>query len=196
VIYRPAAFAEDDRTALEAFICAYPFATVITTAGDEPWVSHVPLRLEGDKLLGHLARGNGHAKVIEQAPALAIFHGPHAYVSPRWYDSAPAVPTWNYAVVHASGPARLLEADELSGLMERLSADYEKDDWSYAGLTDDYRAKMQLGILGFEIAIASLTGKFKLSQNKSEADQAGIAAALGKGSPEDSAVAALMTAKR
>lgn len=196
MIYRPAAFAEDDRGALEAFVRAYPFATVITAAGDEPWVSHVPLRLEGDKLLGHLARGNGHAKVIGQTPALAIFHGPHAYVSPRWYDTAPAVPTWNYAVVHASGPARLLEADELSGLMERLSADYETGDWSYGALTDDYRAKMQLGIVGFEIAIANLTGKFKLSQNKSEADQSRVAAALAEGSPEDQAVAALMTAKR
>ena len=194
MIYRPAAFAEDDRGALEAFIQAYPFASVITAAGGEPWVSHVPLRLEGDRLLGHLARGNGHAKALATAPTLAIFHGPHAYVSPRWYETAPMVPTWNYAVVHAFGPARLLSDADTAALMERLSGDYETAEWAYADLPEDYRAKMQLGIVGFEIAIERLEGKFKLSQNRTEADQARVVAALSEGTPDDKAVAALMTA--
>ena len=193
MIYRPAAFAEDDRAALEAFIQAHPFATVITAAGAEPWVSHVPLCLEGERLLGHLARGNGHVKALETAPTLAIFHGPHAYVSPRWYETKPMVPTWNYAVVHAFGPSRLLSDADTAGLMERLSGDYETADWAYADLPEDYRAKMQLGIVGFEIVTQRLEGKFKLSQNRTEVDQAHVVAALSEGSPEDQAVAALMT---
>jgi transcriptional regulator len=188
VIYRPAAFAADDRSQLKAFIQVHPFATVITAAGPEPWVSHVPLRLEGDRLLGHLARGNGHVEALETAPCLAIFHG-------RWYESVPMVPTWNYAVVHASGPARLLSGADTAALMERLSSDYETADWTYADLPADYRSKMQLGIVGFEIVIERLEGKFKLSQNRSESDHAAVAAALAEGSPEDRAVAALMTIK-
>jgi transcriptional regulator len=106
------------------------------------------------------------------------------------------VPTWNYALVHAFGPSRLLSDKETAALMERLSGDYETADWAYADLPDEYRAKMQLGIVGFEIVIERLEGKFKLSQNRTEADQAGVVAALSEGSPEDQAVATLMTAKR
>jgi transcriptional regulator len=192
VIYRPSAFAKDDRQELESFIRAFPFATVVTTTGTEPWISHVPLRLEGDRLLGHLARGNGHAKALEGAPTLAVFHGPHAYISPRWYESGPAVPTWNYMVVHAAGPARLLSDADTAALMARLSGDYETQDWSYDALPEDYRGKMQTGIVGFALTIERLEGKFKLSQNKGAADQARVAEALAQGSPEDQAVAAFM----
>lgn len=193
MIYRPAAFACDDREALLAFIRRYPFATLITHGTGGPWVSHAPLLYENGQLFGHLARANPQGAVLGGTDALAIFHGPHAYVSPRWYETAPAVPTWNYAVVHALGPARLLNADETGQIMDRMSAVFEPgSEWSFDGLPDDYRTGMLRGVVGFSIAISRLEGKFKLSQNRPPADQQRVAERLAQGSAEDRAVAEMM----
>lgn len=193
MIYRPAAFACDDRDALLGFVRHYPFATLITQGSEGPWVSHLPLFCENGQLFGHLARANPQTRALGGADALAVFHGPHAYVSPRWYETAPAVPTWNYAVVHAQGPARLLNADETAQVMDRMSDLYEPgSEWSFAGLPDDYRAGMLRGIVGVSMAIGRLEGKFKLSQNRPAADRQGAVRHLEQGSAEEQAVARLM----
>ncbi|HXP96712.1 MAG TPA: FMN-binding negative transcriptional regulator [Telmatospirillum sp.] len=193
MIYRPPAFACDDRDALESFVRHYPFATLITQGTGGPWISHLPLLYENDQLFGHLSRANPQTAALGASDSLAIFHGPHAYVSPRWYDQAPAVPTWNYAVVHALGPARLLNADETGQIMDRMSAVYEPgSEWSLAGLPSDYRAGMLRGIIGFSIAISRLEGKFKLSQNRPLVDQKRVAEQLAHGDAEERLVAEMM----
>jgi transcriptional regulator len=193
MIYRPPAFACDDRDALEAFIQAHPFATLVTQGVDGPWISHLPLLYENGQLFGHLARANPQTTALGGADALVIFHGPHAYVSPRWYESAPAVPTWNYAVVHALGPARLLNAEETAQIMNRMSDIYEPgSEWSFNVLPEDYRTGMLRGIVGIAIGISRLEGKFKLSQNRPAEDQKRIAEQLTQGEFGDRAIAEMM----
>jgi transcriptional regulator len=193
MIYRPSAFACDDRDALEAFIQQYPFATLITQGAGGPWISHLPLFYENGQLFGHLARANPQTTALGGTDSLAIFHGPHAYVSPRWYESAPAVPTWNYAVVHALGPARLLNAEETVQIMERMSNIYEPgSEWTFSGLPGDYRTGMVRGIVGIAIGISRLEGKFKLSQNRPPEDRKRIVERLKQGEAEDRSVAGMM----
>src|SRR5438477_13117567 len=114
-MYLPASFSETDPDKLLDLMARFPFATVVTPEpGGELWVSHVPLlahrRERGVVLSGHFARANKHWRAFAAgASTTAIFRGPHAYVSPTWYVKTPAVPTWNYAVVHAVGPVRLVE---------------------------------------------------------------------------------------
>jgi transcriptional regulator len=193
MIYRPTAFSCDDRDSFAAFIQSYPFATLMTYGNDGPWVSHLPLLFENGQLFGHLARANPQTSALGGADALVIFHGPHAYVSPRWYETSPAVPTWNYAVVHAVGPARLLNADETAQTMDRMSSVYEPgSEWSFTELPHDYRKDMLRGIVGISIAVSRLEGKFKLSQNRPLADQQRVAERLAKGDAEDQAVAEMM----
>ncbi len=164
-------------------------------------VSHIPFLPERGadgrlRLLGHVARANGHWRELETAGEIAaIFEGPHAYVSPGWYANHPSVPTWNYAVVHARGTARLLPPADLPALLDRLSRKYEDGrpaPWRMDSLPADYTSKMLAAIVGFEIAVERLEGKFKLSQNRSREDVQAVVAGLeaeGQG-----ALAALMAA--
>src|SRR5207249_4792255 len=130
--------------------------------------------------------------------ALAIFEGPHAYISPSWYGAGPAVPTWNYATVHAYGTARTIaDAEWLRGLVRRLTERHEMREpappWRMEGLPDRYVASMLNGITGVELAVARLDGKFKLSQNRPAADRPRIITALERREDADSqAVAQLM----
>lgn len=164
-MYIPATFASVDRAAQLALIGAHGFATVIT--GGE--VSHLPLALDGDLLIGHVARANPHWRAFASAPTLAVFTGPHAYVSPTWYAGPDHVPTWNYAVVHAHGSARLTEEAELHEVVSELSAQYEagnRPPWKLSGQPAAYVSSMLGMIVGFEIEVARVEGKFKLSQNR------------------------------
>jgi transcriptional regulator len=201
-MYVQASFSETDPEKLLAFAARYPFATVITPGVSELWVSHVPLmvgrRDGGSVLAGHLARANAHWKAMEEgAPTTAIFHGPHAYVSPTWYATSPAVPTWNYVVVHAIGKTRVHhDGPELAEMLRELTAQYEGRQagaWSPDRLPDDFAQPMRGAIVGFEIAVDRLEGKLKLSQNRSAEDRRGVVAALEAQMSEDSrAIAALM----
>ena len=201
-MYVQPSFGETDPEKLLAFAARYPFATVITPGADELWVSHVPLlvRRRGDALAlaGHVARANAHWEAMEEGvPTTAIFHGPHAYISPTWYATSPAVPTWNYVVVHAVGKARVHhDGQDLAALLRELTAQYEGRQagaWSPEGLPDDYAQSMRGAIVGFEIAVDRLEGKVKLSQNRSPEDRRGVVAALEAQMSEGSrAVAALM----
>jgi transcriptional regulator len=204
-VYVPGYFAESDRARLHELVRAHPFATLVSLAEGEPFATHVPLLLDPDRgangtLLGHVARGNPHWRLFDGgSPALAIFHGPHAYVSPRWYAGGLNVPTWNYVAVHASGRPRLIEdAAAVRALLERTAALFEsgaREPWSPAALPAAYVEGLQRGIVGFELPIEKLEGKRKLSQNKGAADRAGVVAALrALGDPAGLAVAAEMEA--
>ncbi|HET7548653.1 MAG TPA: FMN-binding negative transcriptional regulator [Usitatibacter sp.] len=198
-LYVPTAFRVEDRRALVDFIERHAFGTLVSTGPAGFDVSHVPFLLdEGEDgrltLLTHFARANPQAQNLASAAhVLAIFQGPHAYVSPTWYENHPAVPTWNYAVVHAHGRARPLEEPALRSVLARLSAQYESHrerPWRMEALADDYVAKMVNAIAGFAIEVERLEGKFKLSQNRPAGDAARVADALESEGAAD--LAALM----
>ncbi len=203
-MFVPKHFAENDRAVLKRLIADYGFATFMTTVRGAPLATHLPLMVEtgadgGDVLLGHMSRGNPQWKGFAAGNvALAVFAGPHAYVSPTWYTNPDqSVPTWNYAVVHATGTPRLIEdARRARGVIDRLVAQYEGDGpdaWSAERLPDDYRGGQLRGIAAFEMPIDRLEGKFKLNQNKSAEDRRGVIAGLrATGRPLDADVAAMM----
>jgi transcriptional regulator len=185
--YVPGHFHVTDRGMLERFVESHAFATLVTTGPAGLSVSHIPFLLQRGadgrlRLLGHVARANAHWQELESASELlAIFGGPHAYVSPTWYRNHPSVPTWNYAVVHARGTARLLPEEELVALLDRLSRTYEDGratPWRMDSTPAGFTAKLLGAIVGFEIAVDRLEGKFKLSQNRRGDDLESVAAAL------------------
>ena len=196
-LYLPPHFRVDDRAALLRFMDGNGFATLVSHAAGGISVSHVPLIVEAEgetvRLLGHVARNNEHWRALEGADeVLAIFHGPHAYVSPTWYAQHPSVPTWNYAVVHAHGRARLMDEAELHDVVTRLSSKYEAGNpkpWRLSEQPPAYVSGMLQNIVGFEIAVERLEGKFKLSQNR-PAEIPRVIDALEKAG--ETAVAALM----
>jgi transcriptional regulator len=174
-LYVPSHFRVDDPVVLDAFIARHAFGTLVTSGPAGLHVSHIPFvperRADGKlRLLGHVARANPQAAALESATHLvAIFQGPHAYVSPTWYENHPAVPTWNYAVVHAHGRAAPLDEAGLRALLEKLSSRYEAGRpgaWRMADAPGDFIAKMIGVIAGFAIEVERVEGKFKLSQNR------------------------------
>jgi transcriptional regulator len=202
MVYLPPHFTETDLEVLAAHIERHEFALVVSDGPSGLVASHVPILLERAsekwRLLGHLARPNPQvAAFAAGGEALAIFSGPHAYVSPRWYEAGPAVPTWNYADVHAYGRVRLVEDDAwLRLFLRRLSQRFEASaaaPWRLDNLPAPYFAQMLKGIVGFEITVTRLEGKFKLSQNRPAADRPRIIAALeAADDAEARAVARLM----
>ena len=190
-MYIPKAFREDDLNTLHKFMREYSFATLITQHEGVPFATHLPFILDAQRspngiLLAHMARANPqwHDLVSEQE-VLVIFQGPHAYISPSWYEVDLSVPTWNYAVVHAYGIPRLIEESEelyklLKTLLETHEAQFENA-WPFQ-LPDDYLQKMMRGIVGFEIEITQLEGKFKMSQNRTESERENVIASLQESS--------------
>ncbi|MFO1483408.1 MAG: FMN-binding negative transcriptional regulator [Verrucomicrobiaceae bacterium] len=186
-MYSPDHFRVDDRATLHAFMQQHSFATIITHDGCIPHATHMPVLLEANQgqqgtLVSHMARANPQWKHFEDGrEVLVIFTGPHAYVSPAWYASAPAVPTWNYTAVHAYGIPRLInDHDRFAQRLRDLVEFYEsgrEGRWD-GELPVEYRVKLMRGIVGVEIEITRLEGKFKLSQNRSPEDQQRVIAAL------------------
>lgn len=204
MVYLPPAFTETREEVLLAHIERHEFGLLVSHGTAGQTVSHIPFlvaRQDGRLVLqGHLARANPQVADLDQGgEALAIFLGPHAYVSPSWYTAGPAVPTWNYTAVHAYGEVRTIgDPAWLRDLVGRLSERHEAREptppWRMADLPDAYLAGMVNGIVGVELAVSRLEGKFKLSQNRPAADRPRIAAALAA-RPDDAdsrAVAALM----
>lgn len=147
--------------------------------------THLPLLLERSEgefgtLYGHFARANPHWRTLNGNRALAIFSGPHAYISPTWYASRPAVPTWNYLAVHATGSVELLDDESTRRLLERSLAHFEPALLDSLSREPGYVEKMQAGVAGFRLRIESLTGKAKLGRQRSLADQEGVEAALAE----------------
>ena len=195
-MYVPQHFA-GDAAAIDEIVASHDFALLVTTGAQGPEATHLPLLLDRSRgpqgtLLGHLARANPHAEALDGREALAIYSGPHGYVSPRWYAAAPAVPTWNYVAVHVHGRARVVrDKARLVELVDTLSRRYEGDGtWSVAGLPERFLAGMVEGIVGLEIDIERIDAKFKLSQNRPPADRRNVIAELERGG--DAALAAAM----
>ena len=181
-LHVPPAFAVGDRVALFALIDAHPFATLVTPTSPEPLVTHLPLiRESAASLVGHFARANPHVQVPPGGASIAIFHGPHAYVSPTWYaDPERAVPTWNFAAVHARGTLETLAGDDAERVLDALVARFEGGGpgaWRFA-MTGREREAMVRGVVAFRFRIDALTGKFKLSQNRPAGDRRRVIAAL------------------
>jgi transcriptional regulator len=202
VVYLPPLFTETREEVLLAHIERHDFGLLVTHGLAGLITSQIPFlvkRRDGALYLqGHLARANPQVADFDGGvEALAIFPGPHAYISPSWYEAGPAVPTWNYATVHAYGPARRVEdAAWLRDLVRRLSERHEAREpmlWDVQGLPEDYVQSMLKGIVGVEIAVSRLEGKFKLSQNRPATDRPRIIGALERrADPESRAVAQLM----
>ncbi|MFQ3786238.1 FMN-binding negative transcriptional regulator [Halomonas sp. A29] len=151
--------------------------------GTDLQATHLPLLLERSEgelgmLYGHFARANPHWRSLDGSRALAVFSGPHAYISPTWYASQPAVPTWNYLAVHATGVLELLDREATRALLDRSLAHFEPALLDSLSREQGYLEKMQAGVVGFRLPIETLTGKAKLGRQRSEADQAGVEAAL------------------
>jgi transcriptional regulator len=187
-----------------AFMRANPFAILVSCASVQPFATHLPLFVQTEKtsegneervlLRGHVAKANPHWRYLEQQPqCLAIFHGPHSYISPTNYGARESVPTWNYATVHVYGNARIFYAqdasspDELHRMLDELMGSFEptyRAQWE--SLSATFRENMLRQIVGFEIVATKIEGKFKLSQNRTREDQANVMASLEKS--EDTAV--------
>lgn len=177
-MYVPEAFRELDVEKLRAFVRDNSFGTLVSTTPEGPFATHLPFLLDAERniLLGHMARANPHWQSLDGQVALAIFQGPHGYVSPRWYTTPVAVPTWNYAAVHVRGPVTLIQ--DGPRLLEILAETVHRYDATWPMPEGDFVPKLARGVVGFEIAIERLDGKMKLSQNRSPADREGAIAGL------------------
>ena len=203
-MYVPAAFAETDVSRLYPFIEQHSFATLVSNQGEEPIASHLPLLLQREvgqngSLLGHFARANPQAETPDNQSVLAIFHGPHAYISPTWYASQNTVPTWNYQAVHVYGRySRITDDAELKAIIAETVRFYEAsqpEPWSIETPEAEFTEGLLKGIVGFRIEIERIEGKFKLSQNHPEERRQKVIDALKKQSSDDAqAIAALMEA--
>lgn len=198
-MYLPKQFAETDRSTLLAFVAAHPFATLVTMESGLPQAGHVPLiaeqRADGALALrGHLAAGN--PQLAQGGPALAVFHGPHAYISANWYDADDQVPTWNYQVVHARGALHVdRDPAALDALLGRLATAFEGPgaaQWQ-ARLGATMRGRLLGQIVAIELRVEQLVGKYKLSQHHAPERRVRAAAALRRlGGDERLALAAAM----
>jgi transcriptional regulator len=202
LVYLPPAFAEARPEVLVAHIERHDFGLLVSHGAAGLVASHIPFLVERRDeelhLLGHLARPNPQVEDLSVSrEVLAIFSGPHAYISPSWYADGPSVPTWNYVDVHAYGRLQLVEDDDCLGrLLRRLSDRHEAGNpapWRMQDLPEAYLAGMLKGIIGLDITVTRLEGKFKLSQNRPAVDRPRVIAALERCSDDDAlGVAALM----
>jgi len=203
-MYLPRAFAEHDLEALDRLAQRDRFITLITVRDGEPTVSHLPVlyRRDGEhvELIGHWARPNPQA--THAGAALAIFHGPHAYVSPAWYpdkEEAARVPTWNYAVAHLRGTLTTFDDERaLADVVDGLSRENEASvgsDWHFEFERDDLRRQLR-GIVGFRFVANEVTLKFKLSQNHPMPNRESVASQLQAQSREASRETAALMRER
>lgn len=188
-MYIPEHFAETDLATLHEFIRQHSFATLVTQHDGAPFASHLPLLLDRSAgthgaLFGHMARSNEQWRDFAAgAEILVMFQGAHAYVSPTWFEPNPmAAPTWNFVAVHAYGKARILSEGELVETLHQLVDENEKtfaQPWKLQ-ISQAMRERALGAIVGFEISLSRIEGKFKLSQNRSAQDRKNIIAQLAQ----------------
>jgi transcriptional regulator len=193
-MYLRPAFTETDLDRIAALIAAHPFGLLVTTSAERGMeASHVPFLVsrDGDALVleAHLGSANLQCDQIEGGAALAIFSGPHAYISPSWYRTQPAVPTWDYAAAHIHG--HLEAVPDSTDMLHEMAAD-DPGHFDIHAMPEKYRAQMLAGIRGFRLRSERIEAQWKMSQNRSIADRQGVIAAL-RGQGEDD-VAALVEA--
>jgi len=203
-MYTPLSFVENDLSILHSCIEENSFATLVTTNSEGPAVSHLPLLLDrkigpNGTLIGHMAKANQQWRELVNGDALAVFHGPHAYISPSWLDEQNVVPTWNYVAVHVTGKVQLVEEPpELLDIVRRYVNVYEAsmpEPWQLESADPDFIEKLLDAIVGFTIKITSIEGKWKLNQNHPEERRQKIIDGLEARPDEDSAsIAKLMRA--
>ena len=179
-LYIPKAHLVEDRKLLHDFMDQYPFVDLVT-----PWptlrITHLPVVLDRaagpyGRIVGHISRQNPQIQSFdERHPGIAVFRGPHGYISPTWFAKTDIVPTWNFAVVHASGrPKAVTGKKELHEMLGRLIDSFEKYQstaYDFSKLPESYVSSLMEGIVGFEMLVESLEGKFKLGQSWSEGDK-------------------------
>jgi len=209
-MYIPKHFEERDRAVLHALIRAHPLGTWVTPVGGTLCVNHLPFLLHPDRgehgtLVGHVARANSAWRECSRtAPSVVVFQGPQAYITPSWYpgkrEHGKVVPTWNYAVVHAHGIPEVHDDREwLRRHVTELTAAHEAGEerpWEPADAPADFLDQMLAAIVGVEIPIATLEGKWKVGQNRNDADRRGAVAGLGLRHTEEAAAMAELVAQR
>lgn len=212
-MYIPSSFAEDDLPTLHNFLEAHPLATVVTASGPNGlFATHIPLVLDRTAgpmgtLIGHIARANPHREQLQAGPldALIIFSGPDAYITPGWYltkrETGRVVPTWNYVAVHAYGTIRLRDdAQFLRAHLEALTTRHEgprERPWHVTDAPEDHIAQQMKAIVAVELTIARLEGKWKMSQNRVDADIDGVIRGLNaSGAERDRLVADIVAERR
>lgn len=187
-MYMPKHFEETRVDRLHGLIRAYPLGTLVTLTPSGLDANHIPFEVDADPaplgtLRGHIARANPLWRDFSRSmDALVIFQGPSAYVSPSWYptkrETARVVPTWNYAVVHAHGALRVIDdVTWLRGFVEKLTNRHEagrREPWKVTDAPAEFIEKQIGGIIGLEIPIARLHGKWKVSQNRPAHDRDGV----------------------
>jgi transcriptional regulator len=195
-MYLPKHFLVEDHAVLAQLISEYPLATIVANLDGRSEINHLPLMLSADKtkLYGHVAKMNPLVKVASSSntSVTAIFNGPNAYVTPSWYpskqESGKVVPTWNYAVVHAEGSIKLIEdAQWLRSHVSQMTNLHEptyQSTWKLDDAPEEYVQIMLKAIIGIEIEISSLVGKFKLSQNRPAEDYDAVVGQLEQ-SPQE-----------
>lgn len=205
-MYVPHHFEEARTEVMHAFMRAHPFATLVTLASDGITANHIPLLLSDTQapfgtLQGHVARANPLWRDISSTEVLAIFQGPRAYITPSWYptkqETGKVVPTWNYSVVHARAELRVVDdAGWLKSHLTRLTATHEADSaqpWALSNAPENYIERLIAGVVGIELAITSLSGKWKVSQNQPAVNRAGVVQGLrARGSENDKFMASLV----
>ena len=195
-MYIPGNMKMDDLSTAHDFIDEFGFGVIVSdslTGTHLPFVLH---RDEGDNgvLYSHCAKANPHWKELDNKEVLIIFSGPHSYISPSWYAQSPAVPTWNYAAVHAYGVVSLLDDKQTLDAVEEVVGQYEPGLLLEKNIiTDEFRDKMLPGIVGLKVELSHIEGKLKLGQLRKKEDQVGVYNALTQsGNPEDQVLAHYM----
>ena len=194
-MYIPPHFKETDLAEVKALIREFGFATLVSIKDNEPWATHLPLELittkrEGWMLRGHVARANPQWRNFTEGNILlAIFMGPHSYVSPSWYNHK-NVPTWNYKAVHLYGKPTILEGEKLENMLQDLMKRYEnlhsEKPLNYSELPAELLEKDLRGLVGFEIRIERIEAVSKLSQNRDSESYEGVIQSLRKTKAYDS----------
>lgn len=211
-MYTPSSFAERDLPTIFDFIEAHPLGALVTSTPEEGLLAtHLPLVLDRavgpmGTLFGHVARANPHSRSInEKAEAMVIFTGPDAYITPQWYatkrEHGRVVPTWNYVAIHAYGTLRLHHDPAfLRPHLEALTRRHEgarSGAWQVSDAPDEFIAQQMKAIVGIELRIDRLEGKWKMSQNRSQADIDGVVQGLGESdSATDAMVAGIVQQRR
>lgn len=203
-MYVPRHFAVDDRARILELVQSHPLATLVTLIDGSLEATHVPVVFDADRerngaIRFHLAGANPTAKALDGTrEAMLVFTGSQTYISPDWYQNENLVPTWNYAAVHVWGKPAPLEDGPLCRLLDDLSAEQEgkipgKRPWTSDKLPGDLYQRMRRAIIGFDMIIDRVDAKWKMSQNRTREDRAGVVAALtALGGERNHAVAATM----
>src|SRR5262245_57291471 len=191
-LYIPKPHLVEDRRFLHDFMEEFSFVDLVTAA-PTPRITHIPVWLDREAgrygtIHGHLSRQNPQTKTFDGSQqGVIVFRGPHGYISPTWYAKTDVVPTWNFAVVHATGKLRpVTDRKDLHDLLARLIRkfeSYEGTGYDFMKISDTYKYGLMGGIIGFEMEIELLEGKFKLGQERSAADRESLLKNLATAKP-------------